>query len=336
MKQIDIDKFECKIKLNNAIEDKYISKKDIEFILKHILKSNCYLIKHYKLIKKDVLNEIFIKLNDLLDYGDFFINDKMLILWIARKLNNILKNKEYGDILKNYLKEKDEDSKNIVNKYNKQRNYRTIIKCDDDCFKDYLPIKRSEYYYTWQEKEYYNNSDEEMILYSQFDNELDNLSKTFVGNNSYKLTDEEIKCIKEFRFVNIDENKLLDEINNLIDEYKKDKNWRVKNKLYNNLLDYIYNFEGYNIRTNDKIEFNSIIHQFQYYLFDLLKDNMINYNVNDSFIILDNVDNKLFEINSLNEDDIISLIDYSQLIKYMQCHDISNLDEMYIDKSYRV
>ena len=150
MKQNDKNKFETKIKLNQALENNYISKNNLEFILKHIFKSNHYLIKHYKeMITKENINDMYTEINELLSYDDFFINDKILILWIARKLDNMLKDYEW--ILNGYLKVKDEKLKDTWNRsvYDIQRYYRTIIKCDDDCFKEYLPMRTSYNYYSY-------------------------------------------------------------------------------------------------------------------------------------------------------------------------------------------
>ena len=89
MEQWIKNKFECKIRLRNAITEKYISKGNYEWILKYILKSNLFLVKHYPLIK-DFTDKMMNECNELLSY-DFFMNEKILIIWIARKLNHYVK-----------------------------------------------------------------------------------------------------------------------------------------------------------------------------------------------------------------------------------------------------
>ena len=101
------DKFECKILLNNAIYEKEISKKNLEWILKYIFKTNLFLVKHYQICKKYIFDEIYSECNELLKF-EYFMNDKILMIWIARKLNHMIKINytSIGIMLEVYLEEK--------------------------------------------------------------------------------------------------------------------------------------------------------------------------------------------------------------------------------------
>lgn len=318
MKQKYIDKFETKIKLNQALNNGYISKNNLEFILKHILKSNHYLIKHWNIIKHNVLDDMYVELNECLSYNDFFCNDKTLILWIARKFNSILKSLEYENMFNEYLKEKSERLNDRHNKYSIQLEYRTIIQCNDDCFNEYLPVKKSEYYYEYGE--------EKDKLYPQFDNEF---SKFDRYGSIKELTENEIECIKNFQFNNIKESEVLKMIKEEVIKFKKTKEERIHWKFEAEVLRYIIKFEGIMIYPNDESSFNNILDR-SHNFFGLLKENKIEYNVNDNYFIIEKDKfGYITSVKSFNE--LKPLIDLPEWVKYMRCHDIKNLDEMYDD-----
>ena len=106
LKQEYKEKFELKIKLDKAIEEKEISKKDFIWVLKNIFKSNLFLKKDFKLFDK-YTDSFFNEVNELLGL-DFFVSDKTLIIYIARKFNQIIKENDFiNTFLIIYLRNKD-------------------------------------------------------------------------------------------------------------------------------------------------------------------------------------------------------------------------------------
>lgn len=316
-------KFELKIKLNNAIDNKCFSKEDFEWVLKNILKSNQYLIKHFSLFKNNIggfLNDCNVLLED-----DFFVSDKVLIIWIARYFNKIVENNYLiHNVLRSYLKEKNESyvHNRCNNRYYKQLGKRTSIYCDDDCFNEYLPIHTSS-------------------LYPEFDDEL--LEDKYSWScETLELSDDEINNIMDFKFNNLDKKDLLVDINNAINEYHKEK---FDSYYYNNKIDkiisYINKFEGVSISTNTKTTLDNTLNISIVY--DLLRCDNFEYNVDDDYIILEkeyfrerkysNVESRIIKVVSFN--DIIQFIDFDKWIKYMSSHDINNINELYIDKWYK-
>lgn len=319
----DENKFELKIKLNNAIEEKCFSKEDFVWVLKNILKSNQYLIKHFPLFKEYV-DEFLDSCNELLSM-DFFISDKVLIIWIARYFNNIV-NRDYYGIkykLKTYLKGKSESYKNYSdrwnNRYAHQLSRRTSIYCDDDCFNEYLPTSQS-------------------CLYPQFDDELNDSRYSYI---KLELNNDEINNILDFRFNNLDKKELLSDINRAIISYReKDKNNEfVDMDKIDKVLSYINKFEGVSISTNTKGNFKYKLELS--FVYDLLRCDRFDYRIDDDYFIIEreyykdkwnNVNNKVIEVVSFNN--IIQFIDFEKWVRYMTSHDIRNIDELYVDKWY--
>lgn len=329
MKQEYKNKFECKIILNKCIDENQMNKDDFEFVIKHILKCNLLLVKHYNLIKKyGNLSDILDECNDLLEYK-FFINDKILIIWLARRLNKLVKDNYdiIGIPLKVYLEEKyktTKDNRKYSNQREKANRSHSVIICDDSCWNDYLPTSKSEYCYEYGE--------EKDILYPQFDEELEKLSYSY-DYNIFKLTKKEIENISWFEFCYVNEEDLIREITECINKFKENKSSFDNQIEIEFVLRVINYFENVDIRININSRFWSLIDRIKFDLFDLMKDEMFNYNVNDDFFIVDKNENgKVIEIISLN--DISSFIDIPRWIKYMNSHNIQNLDEMYIDKEY--
>lgn len=325
MKQEYIEKFECKIKLNKVIDELHMNKSDFDYIVKHILKSNVYLKRHYDLFKNYV-DDMLDKCNFLLNL-DFFVSDKTLIIWIARLLNKVIKENNLSDVFKQYLKDKSDNLKGFgYNRYDKQKSLRTVISCDDDCFEDYLPLRESSKYYTYDE--------EKDILYPQFDEELSKYES--YGRN--KLNKNEILNIKNFRFQDIDEQKLLSQL----DKYRLDFHQHKNDEYYYgddvnyNILQYIRKFENVHIFPNIPFFFDiDIINARD--IFKLMKKGEFNYTVNDDYFIVDIDGNNVkydekISVKSLM--DFTNLIDFPMWINYMNAHDIGDLSEMYFEKMY--
>lgn len=328
MEQWIKNKFECKIRLRNAITEKYISKGNYEWILKYILKSNLFLVKHYPLIK-DFTDKMMNECNELLSY-DFFMNDKILIIWIARKLNHYVKIYPHiSNGLKQYLEDKNENMKNWDNKYRKKLYERTLIKCDDNSFDNYLPVSTR------------GISDK----YKEFEEELRELNKYYVGNSKYIFTDEELQNINDFVICNIDKEKLKSEIKNIVDNYKKLENVSISNTMGNgnnivDILDLIFVFEKIKINCNYEYNFMDFIENNRYgndCLYQLMKTDRFHYNVDDDFFIVDEKDDgEIIDVVSINNILSLNYIDIDKWIKYFQSHDINSMDwnEVYIDNGY--
>ena len=322
MKQKDIEKFECKIRLNNAIEKLHMNKSDFDYIVKHILKSNLYLKKHYDLFKNYV-DDMLDKCNFLLNL-DFFVSDKTLIIWIARLLNKIIKENNLSNVFNEYLIDKSDNLNGYgYNKYDKQKSLRTVISCDDDCFEDYLPLSKSSLCY-----DYFEEKD---ILYPQFDEELSEYK--CYGMN--KLDKNEILNIKNFRFQDIDEQKLLSQL----DKYRLDRYNEINNGISNvdnYILRFIRIFERIYIFNNTEIDFGNRLSS--YNIFQLMKNGEFQYNVKDDYFIVDIGDGNDFnnskKISVMSLMDFSNLIDFPMWVNYMNAHDIGDLSEMYFERIY--
>ena len=314
-------KWECKRILNKALKNGKFIKKEYEFVVKHILKCNLLLIKHYPLLK-DSVNDMFESCNYLLSMG-FFVNDKILILWIARSLNHIIKEEKviYNE-LRLYLKYKDKDMKKTINKYFQKLSERSLIYNDDNCFEEYLPISTRGLY---SEK------------YVEFEKEVRELNKNYVGLSKYQLNEDERNNIKEFEFCKIHEIQLLQEIKNIVVNYHENKGEFSYDGKINKILGMIWRFEGIDIRCNTNFEFYEFIVNIRYKknnLYQLMKDGDFHYDIDDDFFVVDNDGKEVIEVNSVSDIMSLTYIDVPKWINYMQSHDIKTLDEMYFDKQY--
>lgn len=322
MKQEYIEKFECKIKLNKVIDELHMNKSDFDYIVKHILKSNVYLKRHYSLFKNHI-DDMLDKCNFLLNL-DFFVSDKTLIIWIARLLNKVIKENNLSDVFKQYLKDKSDNLKGFgYNKYDKQKSLRTVISCDDNCFEDYLPLRES--------SKYYGYDDEKDILYPQFDEEL----SKYKSHGMNKLDKNEILNIKNFRFQDIDEQKLLSQL----DKYRLDRYNEINNgigNVDNYILRFIRNFEKIYIFNNTKIDFANRLSTYD--IFQLMKNGEFHYNIKDDYFIVDIGDGNDFKnsekISVMSLMDFTNLIDFPMWVNYMNAHDIGDLSEMYFERIY--
>lgn len=323
MEQWIKNKFECKIRLRNAITEKYISKGNYEWILKYILKSNLFLVKHYPLIK-DFTDKMMNECNELLSL-DFFMNEKILIIWIARELNHYIKiYPTISEKLTDYLIERRDSMKHWDNKYHNRLGKRTLISCDNRCFQDYLPSQNAKYYGSFDEEK-----DKKYI-------ELDE------SNLYYRtLNKNELLNIKEFRICVIDEDLLKQEVTDNLNEFKKIKDGSYYTGIYDSGVDKIFRsikwFEKIEVYGNCGGEFGNLLRETEKYysshLYDLMKNDKFHYNVNDDFFIIDRDDRDLIcEVDSTNY--IGYLIDLPLWIGYMQSHDILDLSEMYLEENF--
>ena len=323
MEQWIENKFKCMMILNRAIEEQCISKKDYESVIKHILKSNLLLVKHYPLFK-DFINKMVTECNELLSLG-FFMNEKILVIWIARKLNHYVKVHKYISVqLREYLDDKNKKMKKYANKYYNKLYERSLISCDDRCFQDYLPTQNA-------------------MRYGSFVKETDSIYCDYDKDNLYyrTLNKDELLNIKDFRICILDENVLRRDIFSRINKFKETKESGKYTSIYDSGVNVIFKcikwFENVNVYGNCKSEFTKVINEMNRYysseLYVLLKMDRFNYDVNDIFFVTDLDDRDLIcELNSTNE--ISYMIDVPLWIGYMQSHDIMNLDEMYLEKNF--
>lgn len=326
------NKFKCKVMLKKAINEKEMNKKDFECIIKHIFKCNEYLVKQYNKIKKLIYEGMYVELNSLLKL-EFFINDITLITWIARKLNQIIKYSEYNNELIDYLiGKRDSMNDSYNNRFQKQlsklqRNQ--IFICDDGCFSNYFPVQKSESYYRW-------NEGEPDVLYPEFDEELTEIQGSYLYQlSSYPLSKEELENINEFDFVSIDEEELFANIRKCVIDVVKHRDLQYPASFEYNILDVMRLLQGYNVRVNCRANFDSIVKQAEYNLYDYIKQGIIQYKSDDTFIMIEQDENGRMD-RIFTFSDIMSLIDMQEWIQYMQVHDIQNLEEMYVDKLYKV
>jgi len=335
-KQEFIDKFELKIKLQKAIDEKEITKSEFEYVLKHILKYNMFLKKHFPLFK-DFINEMLDECNELLRLN-FFVNDRILIIWIARRFNKcVYDNSEIELTLKNYLKEKIESLINGKKReYEKQLYNRTLIYSNDDCYRRYLPIKKSEDYYWY--------SDEKDVLYPQFDEEFERDCYKGEYNTFFeyrKFNDDELRNIKEFNFNDISEDDLIKEINKYVEEFKRGEREYCTYNVESKVFKWIKEFDNINIYVNSESNFthDSVITKSEIY--ELMKKGDFNFNIDDNYFI---VEREVFSkdyrkeygniVNMESCNHFKSLIDFPKWIKYMRSHNINNLKDMYKDEMY--